>query len=247
MNDVRRNPPRNIGAGSRAGSGTYETKAHIRFSLSLLRLRLKWVKPGICLVGGEKTAEDMPPRSHSHHMSGTDAVITLRPSGTEGNKKSVEVSLGAPGRVEEVDMGLDRQSETSRPSLMVIQHLPTDVIGIIIQNHAILEWWGPGIDSAVCRLWRQTALGHPAVWSHVNIRPTHSNPIPSPSTPRRWLDRAQAAPLTIRIIGVDEQIVSDLLPVVLKKHESIAELYIAEFGAGINGIHFPSFTISELS
>jgi hypothetical protein len=172
-------------------------------------------------------------------MSGIDAHIIVRPPGTEWAKKSTEDSVDGPERSKSTDVGLNREPEVRETYRMSIEHLPTDIIGMVIMQHALLEWWAPAIDGAVCRLWRQTALGHPAVWAYVNIRSNYPTPIPTSSILRVWLDRAQAAPLTIRILGVDERAADDLLPVVLRKHQSIIVLDIARFGTEIIGTSFP--------
>jgi hypothetical protein len=74
--------------------------------------------------------------------------------------------------------------------------LPAEVLGLIFEEHAKLDWRAPVIDGQVCRLWRQTILRSPRAWAHLEIK-EHT---PAPSELREWLDRSGTSPLHIKVI-----------------------------------------------
>jgi hypothetical protein len=67
-----------------------------------------------------------------------------------------------------------------------INNLPIEVLGIVIEAHALIEWRAPIIDSAVARHWRATALCCPRVWSHIVLEDDNM----SEAGMRLWLERA---------------------------------------------------------
>jgi hypothetical protein len=72
--------------------------------------------------------------------------------------------------------------------------IPSDVLGIIFEEHGKLEWRAPAIDGQVCRFWRQTVIGHPRAWCYIEI----GNRVhPTTSDVQLWLSRSRAAPLYI--------------------------------------------------
>jgi hypothetical protein len=74
--------------------------------------------------------------------------------------------------------------------------LPTEILVMIFEEHAKLEWRAPAIDGRVCRLWRQIVLKTPRAWAYLEI---HHTKRPSISSLRLWLDRSHTAPLHIRV------------------------------------------------
>ena len=69
-----------------------------------------------------------------------------------------------------------------------INDLPIEVLGIVIEAHALIEWRAPIMDSAVARHWRVAALSCPRVWSHIVLE----DDTISEAGIRLWLDRAGA-------------------------------------------------------
>ena len=83
--------------------------------------------------------------------------------------------------------------------------LPEEVLGVIFEEHAKLEWDAPVIDGQVCRQWQQTILRSPRAWMHLDIAKIYES---SPSKLHQWLDRSRSVPLHIKatkcIQGVEE-------------------------------------------
>jgi hypothetical protein len=79
-------------------------------------------------------------------------------------------------------------------SSLINEVIPSDVLGIIFEEHAKLEWRAPAIDGQVCRFWRQTVIGHPRAWCYIEIGNRAS---PTTSDVQLWLSRSRAAPLYI--------------------------------------------------
>ena len=69
-----------------------------------------------------------------------------------------------------------------------INDLPIEVLGIVIEAHALIEWRAPIIDSAVARHWRTAALSCPRVWSHIVLE----DDTMSEAGISLWLERAGA-------------------------------------------------------
>src|SRR5258706_6237228 len=95
---------------------------------------------------------------------------------------------------------------TSMPVTPCINEtLPAEVFGVIFEEHAKLEWRAPVNDGLVCRQWRQTILGSPRAWVHLEIGEKFRS---APSELRQqWLDRSGTAPLHIwasSLWGVEE-------------------------------------------
>ena len=87
---------------------------------------------------------------------------------------------------------------TSAPMVRGINEaLPEEVLGVIFEEHAELEWKAPLIDGQVCRQWRQAILCSPRAWAHVRISHIFSL---APSQLDRWLDRSGSVPLHIQAI-----------------------------------------------
>lgn len=69
-----------------------------------------------------------------------------------------------------------------------INDLPIEVLGIVIEEHALIEWRAPIIDSAVAQHWRAAALSCPRVWSHIVLE----DDTMSEAGISLWLERAGA-------------------------------------------------------
>ena len=114
---------------------------------------------------------------------------------------------------------------TSAPwTLCINEALPIEILGVIFEEHAKLEWRAPVKDGRVCRLWRQIILGCPRAWAYLELNRGYDGP--TPSVLRRWLDRSGTAPLHIRI--------HDFIPKVdelLDRHHERIESLIMDGGS----------------
>jgi len=83
--------------------------------------------------------------------------------------------------------------------------LPEEVLGVIFEEHAKLEWKAPVIDGQVCRQWQQIILRSPRAWAHLDISKFSKSPS---SKLHQWLDRSGSVPLHIKatkcIQGIEE-------------------------------------------
>ena len=80
------------------------------------------------------------------------------------------------------------------PSRVIHEILPTEILKMIFEEHAILEWEAPTSDGLVCRLWRQIVLNTPRAWAYLKI-----HTYPSMGEVRLRLHRSSTAPLHIDI------------------------------------------------
>jgi hypothetical protein len=83
----------------------------------------------------------------------------------------------------------------TRP-LVIHKLLPSEIMGVIFEEHAKLEWTAPAVDGRVCRIWRQIVLNTPRAWVYFEISDEER---PRIQGVREWLDRSGAAPLYIRV------------------------------------------------
>jgi len=89
------------------------------------------------------------------------------------------------------------RSYFQRPPLPVIHRmLPNEIMTMIFEEHAKLEWKAPAIVGRVCVRWRQIVLSAPRAWAYLEI--CHRKP-PSVSSLLLWLDRSRSTPLHIRV------------------------------------------------
>ena len=84
----------------------------------------------------------------------------------------------------------------SRASLLIHEVLPSEIMVIIFEEHAKLEWFAPVIDGRVCRVWRQIILHAPRAWTYIEIAWSRTLRI---SDLLPWLDRSRTAPLHITV------------------------------------------------
>jgi hypothetical protein len=98
--------------------------------------------------------------------------------------------------------------------------LPPDILRVVFEHHAQLEWRAPAIIGQVCRFWRQQVLHHPRAWSHIELHNIYTVTVPSL---RLWLDRSGATPLSISIY-VGGPYVPTLCDVLSEYHERIQTL-----------------------
>ena len=90
-----------------------------------------------------------------------------------------------------------RRSKMNPTRQLVIHELvPSEIMGVLFEEHAKLEWRAPAIDGRVCRIWRQIVLNTPRAWMYLEI--SDDRP-PIIQELREWLDRSGSAPLYIRI------------------------------------------------
>lgn len=78
-------------------------------------------------------------------------------------------------------------------SLSINEILPSEILGLVFEEHALLEWRAPATDGQVCRFWRQTVLHHPRAWSHIEI---HNKLQPDIHSLRLWLSRSGSTPFS---------------------------------------------------
>jgi len=77
---------------------------------------------------------------------------------------------------------------------MIHELLPSEIMGVIFEEHAKLEWMAPAIDGQVCRFWREIILNTPRAWAYIEIRDDYQ---PSMGELRLWLHRSGTAPLHV--------------------------------------------------
>ena len=99
------------------------------------------------------------------------------------------------------DLSCSRRPSRTMTSMSVArcinEILPEEVLGVIFEEHAKLEWRAPIIHGQVCRQWKQTLLRSPRAWAHLRIVPNFTS---APSKLQQWLDRSGSAPLHIQVI-----------------------------------------------
>src|SRR5258708_40170545 len=78
--------------------------------------------------------------------------------------------------------------------LVVHEVLPHEILAVIFEEHAKLEWTAPAIDGRVCRSWRQIVLNSPRAWAYLKICPEYHARSKFEEL-RLWLNRSGAAPL----------------------------------------------------
>ncbi len=118
------------------------------------------------------------------------------------------------------------------PVLSPVIHeiLPTEIMGVIFEEHAILEWEAPTIDGRVCRLWRQIILNAPRAWAHIEIP---EGPMPSMGEVRLRLHRSGTAPLHIDTRAGRWSAYQELYELLSDHHTRIASLrtgYGSQYG-----------------
>ena len=107
--------------------------------------------------------------------------------------------------------------------------LPAEMLVLIFEEHARLEWRAPTSDGRVCSLWRQIILNTPRAWAYLEI---YGNNRPSIVELRSWLRRSAAAPLHIRVSSdftFDEHMnTTTLYNLLCEHHARIASLRMSE-------------------
>jgi hypothetical protein len=104
----------------------------------------------------------------------------------------------------------------TRP-LVIHELLPNEMMGVIFEEHAKLEWRAPAIDGRVCRIWRQIVLNTPRAWAYPEISDVKISFEEPARKVREWLRLSGSAPLYIRVIdflfdeNLDEQPLCNLL------------------------------------
>ena len=111
--------------------------------------------------------------------------------------------------------------------LVIHEILPTEMLAVIFEEHAKLEWRAPAIDARVCRIWRQIVHNTPRAWAYLEIGKYIP---PTVEKLRSWLDQSGTAPLHIRARSnfmIDEGINRQKLYDVLSDyHTRIASLRV---------------------
>ena len=123
--------------------------------------------------------------------------------------------------------------------------LPTEILMVIFEEHAKLEWKAPTIDGKVCRRWREIVLNTPRAWSYLEI--SHNRP-PTNTNLMLWFDRSCTAPLHIRVgrnFTLNEH--KTLFSLLHDYHTRIASLrMIAGSLFFFNGRDFPSLRLLDI-
>jgi len=128
---------------------------------------------------------------------------------------------------------------TSAPLTPCINEaLPEEVLRVIFEEHAKVEWNAPVIDGQVCRQWQQTILRSPRAWAHLDIA---KFPKSSPSKLHQWLDRSGSVPLHVKVIrcnqGVEE--------VLDRHHKRIKAIEMAGYPTNVALLENRSFPILQ--
>ena len=108
--------------------------------------------------------------------------------------------------------------------LVIHELLPSEIMGVLFEEHAKLEWRAPAIDGRVCRIWRQIVLNTPRAWVYLEINYEGTDTI---QELRKWLCRSGSTPLHICVnqgIAFDESIDERPLYVLRGYHTRIASL-----------------------
>ena len=77
---------------------------------------------------------------------------------------------------------------------VIHETLPPEILEMIFEEHAKLEWEAPIINGQVCRFWREIILNTPRAWAYLEI---HKNYMPSMGEVNARLHRSSPAPLHI--------------------------------------------------
>jgi hypothetical protein len=128
---------------------------------------------------------------------------------------------------------------------LINKKLPVEIIGLIFEEHAVLEWKAPTVDGRVCRLWRQIILNTPRAWAYLEI---YYNRHPSTGQLRVWLCRSGSVPLHIRVEHTCESInLHTLYDLVAGHHRRIASLRMREGELSFfEGREFPRMQLLDI-
>lgn len=82
------------------------------------------------------------------------------------------------------------------PSPVINDVLPSEILAMIFEDHATLDWKAPIIDELVCHLWRQIVRNTPRAWAYLEI---HRDYPLSSERVRSWLRLSGTALLHIHV------------------------------------------------
>lgn len=102
---------------------------------------------------------------------------------------------------------LCKQVDAYRAVLAPIRCLPLEIIGEIFLFCVDIEpsWPEPSASLPLCQIcsvWRDAALGHPALWKSIKLKFTPQNKVTRLEMMPTWLDRAKSLPLDIFITAI---------------------------------------------
>ena len=133
------------------------------------------------------------------------------------------------------------------PVLSPVIHeiLPTEILEMIFEEHAMLEWEAPTIDGRVCRLWRQIVLSTPRVWAYLKIPKSH---VPSTGELRLRLHRSSPVPLHIDTRAVGRSACREVYNLFIDHHTRIASLRL-QYGSHsfFEGRDFPCMRLLDVA
>ena len=130
-------------------------------------------------------------------------------------------------------------------SLVIHEILPTEILEIIFEEHAILEWKAPTIDGKVCRVWRRIVLNTPRAWAYLRVPKFYA---PSMRELRLRLHRSRTAPLHIDIRAAREDLWRRLYGLFSDHRTRITSLRM-QYGSQsfFEGQDFPSMRLLDVA
>ena len=136
--------------------------------------------------------------------------------------------------------------QTMDPVLSPVIHdiLPNEILELIFEEHAVLEWEAPTIDGQVCRLWREIILNTPRVWAYFTICKYN---MPGMGELRSRLHRSSSALLHIEARA--EERASQKLYDLLSDHRARIASLRMEYGSQsfFEGRDFPCMQILDVT
>ena len=131
------------------------------------------------------------------------------------------------------------------PSLVIHEIFPTEILEVIFEEHAVLEWEAPTVDGQVCRLWREIILNTPRVWAYFEIR---DDSMPSMGEVRMRLHRSRTAPLHIDTRAAGRDTCQRLYDIFSGHHTRIASLRTRYCGQSFfEGRDFPCMQLLDIA
>ena len=162
----------------------------------------------------------------------------------ENTVDTVAVQVLAPDLLQPISVA---KMDPTAP-LVIHEVLPTEILAIIFEEHAKLEWRAPAIDGRVCRIWKQTVLNTPRAWAYLEIS---GDEPPRMGELRSWLLRSGTAPLHIRVdrsltCGEDVN-VRTLYDILGDHHSRIVSLRLLRAGPALfEGRGFPCLRLLDV-
>ncbi|CAG7848241.1 SubName: Full=Uncharacterized protein {ECO:0000313/EMBL:CCA66996.1} [Serendipita indica DSM 11827] len=132
-------------------------------------------------------------------------------------------------KVSERISALESEKDRRRAWIAVHRRLPREILAEIFIWHVKIDNRAPLVVSAVCKLWRSTALSTPRLWAYPRIT-DQSLPLP---LLKLWLERASNAPIHLHLEVQD--VTNDLL-------ELYSNVYCLKFRPWPTHLHNKTFS-----